>query len=203
LNKKIVLLLAGIIVPSFFMNYALAQELAPDFTLTDIDGSQFSLNNFRGRVVLLDFFATWCSPCLSEIPHLKSLNDEFGNDLVIISISVSPSTDSVEMLQQFRQDYKMNWIITRDTAGVSYDYGIQYIPTLVVIDQEGYIKHQHVGLTDESVLHEEIVSIIPEFETWSSIIIVSLLSALSIVYLKHRKRQKSQTQRTLRQNSLH
>ena len=197
MNKKIFLLLAGMVVSSFFMNYVLAQELAPDFTLTDIDGSEFSLGDFEGRVVLLDFFATWCGPCISEIPHLRSLHEEFGDDLVIISISVSPSSDSVANLQEFRQDYEMTWTIARDTAGMSDDYGIQYIPTLVVIDQEGYIKHQHVGLTDESVLHEEIISIIPEFETWISIIIVSLLSALSIVHVRHRKMRKSQTQRTL------
>jgi peroxiredoxin len=187
LNKKIVLLLASLTAPSFFMRYAFAQEFAPDFTLTDIDGSEFSLRDFGGRVVLLDFFATWCSPCVSEISNLKSLHEEFGDDLVIISISVSPSSDTAEKLQEFRQEYQMNWIIARDTIGINDEYGVQYIPTLVVIDQEGYINHKHVGLTDESVLHEEIISIIPEFGTWTSITIALLLSALSIVHGKHRK----------------
>jgi len=179
-NKKI-FLLVNIAVLIFFVRSAVAQEIAPDFNLTDIDGIQFSLSDYTEKVVLLDFFATWCGPCISEIPHLKSLHEKFGEDLVIISISVSSSSDTVESLLKFRQEHEMNWIIARDTIGVSDKYGVQYIPTLVIVDQEGYIQHRHVGLTEESVLHGEIVKIVPEFWTWPSIILLFLTLTVTIL----------------------
>jgi len=144
------------VVLSFLVRGVVAQEVAPDFTLTDIDGVEFSLSDYRGRVVLLDFFATWCGYCVAQIPHLKTLYEEFGEGLVIISISVSPSSDTVEKLQQFRQTHNINWIVARDTVGVNDEYNVPYLPTLVIIDQEGYIQHQHSGPIDESVLQEEI-----------------------------------------------
>lgn len=154
---------AGIITLAFLVGVVAAQEVAPDFTLTDIDGNDFSLSDHRGRAVLLDFFAIWCSACVAEIPHLKSLHSEFGEDLTIISISVSPASDTVEKLQQFRQTHEMEWIVARDTIGVSDRYGDIYpIPTLVLIDQEGNIQHRHSGLTDESVLREELHEIMHE-----------------------------------------
>jgi len=183
-NKKIFLLVI-ISVLILFVRSAIAQEIASDFNLTNIDGIEFSLSDYTEKVVILDFFATWCGPCVSEIPHLKSLHEEFGEDLVIISISVSPSSDTVESLLEFRQEHEMNWIIARDTIGVNDKYGVQYIPTLVIVDQKGYIQHRHVGLTEESVLHEEIVKIIPEFWTWPSIILLFL--TLTVIVLVNRK----------------
>ena len=180
-----ILLFTSLVLLSFFVRSVTAQEVAPDFTLTDIDEVEFSSSDYRGKVVLLDFFDTMCSPCLEEIPHLQSLYEEFGEDLIIISISVSPSFDTVEKLQQFRQEHEIDWIIARDTIGIYDEYDVQYIPTLVIIDQEGYIQHRHVGLTDESVLREEIYEIIPEFRTWVSIIFVFLI--LTVVAVIHKR----------------
>lgn len=190
MNRKIVLL-TSIAFLSFLAGHAVAEEIAPDFTLTDIDGIEFSLGSYRGRVVLLDFFATWCDPCVAQIPNLKSLRSEFGEGLVIISISVSPPTDTVGKLQQFRQEYEINWIIARDTVEISYEYDVQLIPTLVIIDQEGHIQHKHVGPTDESVLREEIYEIIPEFGILVTIMFVLLTLAVVVIH----KRMKALSQR--------
>ena len=185
MNRKIVLLISLTLL-SFLIRSVTAQEVAPDFTLTDIYGIEFSLSDYRGKVILLDFFDTSCIPCLEEIPHLNSLHEEFNEDLVIISISVSPSLDTVEKLQQFRQEHEIDWILARDTIGIYDEYNVQYIPTLVIVDQEGYIQRRHVGLTDESVLKEEIYEIIPEFGTWASIIFVFL--TLTVAALTHKRR---------------
>lgn len=131
---------------------------APSFTLTDIDGETFSLSDFRGSVVVLDFFATWCTPCVAEMPHLAEIHEKYGSDVVITSIA--PSTDTVELLKQFREDHNMLWRIARDTAGVSDDYGVQYIPTLVIIDQSGIIYYRNEGLTDASTLSSKIDSLL-------------------------------------------
>jgi len=139
-----------------------AYDVAPDFTLTDIDGNEFSLSEFLGKVVILDFFGSRCGPCLAEMPHLKTLREEFGEDvLAIISIGVSYG-DTVESLKQIREKYGIDWALAVDTAGVADKYSVVAIPTLVIIDPDGYKRYRHVGLTEESVLSEEVATIIPE-----------------------------------------
>ena len=137
-------------------------ELAPEFTLTDIDGNTFSLSDFRGKIVLLDFFATWCGPCRSEMPHLKATQDEFYEELVVISISVDPDYDTVERLQQFRSSYNITWTLARDTANVAAKYDVSAIPTLYVIDQNGYVTFHKVGLTEELISMLETGKLLPK-----------------------------------------
>lgn len=170
------------------MRSATAQEVAPNFNLTDIDGVKFSLNDQRGKVVLLDFFAILCSPCVTEMQHLNVLHQEFGENIIIVSISITPEVDSVEKLQQFRQANNMSWIVARDTEGMSNNYSVQIVPTLVIIDQQGYIRHRHVDLTDESVLQPEISVLIPEFGTAISLVFVFLIPAAIVVIFKRKSR---------------
>jgi len=140
------------------------KEKAPNFTLVDINGEQFSLSDHLGKVVLLDFFTTWCGPCIIEIEHLKGLYDEYSPDqLVILSISVDPYTDTVQILQNFvQQNKEMTWAVARDTDNVAYKYGVSPIPHLVIVDAEGYKRHSHIGLTSESTLGTEIDSLVSE-----------------------------------------
>ena len=162
LPLKILFIISALVLLSFSTE-VFAQQLVPDFTLTDIDGNEFSLSDYRGKVVLLDFFARWCKPCYSVIPHLKSLHEEFSEKLVILTISVDPTYDTVEDLQEFRETYGIKWSIARDIAGVSKEYEIEYIPTTIIIDQKGYLQHQHVGgQVEETTLSEEIEGLLAE-----------------------------------------
>ena len=138
-------------------------DLASDFTLTDIDGNVVSLSDYQGKVVLLDFFYIGCPGCEEWVPHLRQIYDACGERLTIISISVRPETDTISILKQYRSDNDMSWMITRDTADVSYTYGIQYVPTLFLIDGDEYIRYKHVGYNPEKVsaLIEEIEELKP------------------------------------------
>jgi len=139
-----------------------AYDAAPDFTLTDIDGNEFSLSDFLGKVVILDFFGSRCGPCLEGMSHLKTLHEEFGGDvLAIISIGVS-YVDTVGRLKEIREQYGIDWTLAVDTAGVADKYGVVAVPVLVVIDPDGYKRYRHVGPTEESVLYEEVATLIPE-----------------------------------------
>jgi cytochrome oxidase Cu insertion factor (SCO1/SenC/PrrC family) len=133
-------------------------ELAPEFTLTDIDGNTFSLSDYQGTVVLLDFFYIGCPGCEEWVPHLRQFYGAYGDKLVIISISVRPETDTVSVLNQYRSDNGMSWTITSCTADVSNNYGLQYVPTLFLIDKEGYIRYKKIGYEpgEASVFAEEI-----------------------------------------------
>ncbi len=142
-------------------NLVIGKEKAPNFTLVDINGEQFSLSDHLGTVVLLDFFATWCGPCISEIEHLKSLYNRYSpNQLVILSISVDPNSDTVQILQNFAQQNEMAWTVARDTANVADKYGVSPIPHLVIVDAEGYKMHDHIGLIGETTLRSEIDSLL-------------------------------------------
>jgi len=134
-------------------------ELAIDFTLTDIDGNTFSLSDFQGKVVILDFFARYCPPCREEMSHLKTVQDEFGSRLVVVSISVWVD-DTDENLRQFRDEFDITWIVARDTEGLRQKYEVTTLPGLFIVDQEGYIGYHHVGLTESSVLAGEVSALL-------------------------------------------
>jgi len=161
------------------------QSAAPDFTLTDINGRRFSLSDFRGRIVLIDFFATWCRPCREEIPHLKTLSNVYPNNtLVIISIDIDPVLDTELAVRKLVQEYGLTWIVippSMDSAGVANRYQVMELPTLILVDQEGYIRSRYVGLTEEEVLRSRIEVIIPEFGALTLVMTLSLMAALLLL----------------------
>lgn len=124
------------------------------YILTNTDFSEF-----RGKVVVLDFFATWCSPCIQQIPHLAEIHEKYNSSDVVI-ISIGSSTDTAKDLTQFREEHDMNWRVARDTVGAFDKYGVQYIPKLVILDQEGNISYEHEGVTSASDLADVIDSLL-------------------------------------------
>ena len=129
-------------------------NMAPDFTLQDLDGNSFMLSDFRGEIVIIDFMATWCGSCEQEIPHLETIWDE--NQVVIISIDADPSHDTEEKLRDFKDNYDAPWIWAMDTVDVSGMYKVRVIPTMVIVDQNGYIWTKYVGLTNSETINLEI-----------------------------------------------
>ena len=134
-------------------------EKAPDFTLKDIYGQEFSLSDFRGKVVILDFFMIRCAPCKAEVRELKEVLKEFGGQVVIISISVDPS-DTDKDLRDYARENGITWIVARDTADVADDYRIRAVPTLVIVDQDGCVRYRHEGLTSSEVLKDEVAELL-------------------------------------------
>jgi len=137
------------------------REIAPSFKLTDIDGTEFSLEDFKGKIVILDFFYIRCPPCKAEISHLTQVFERYHQkNVVIISISIDLHYDTVQRLQQFREENGIGWLIARDTMGVADEYNVRAVPTLVIIDQNGNVGFRHVGLTSASTLLSEIESLL-------------------------------------------
>ena len=130
--------------------------LAPDFSLTDLDGNTFSLTDFRGQIVIIDFMATWCGPCRMQMPYNKLVWEEFGDKIILISIDIN-IMESEEILKTFAQEYPYaTWIWARDTAKLIEVYKVVSIPMTIIIDQEGYIRFIHVRVTSSSTLIQEI-----------------------------------------------
>jgi thiol-disulfide isomerase/thioredoxin len=120
------------------------------YALTDAEFSEF-----RGKIVLIDCFATWCQPCIIEFDHLKEVNDKYDSSEVVV-VSVGSSGDSVTGLRQFKKDYNMDWLVARDTVEVFNEYNVESIPTLVILDQNGNTHYRNVGVTDASTLMNKI-----------------------------------------------
>ena len=133
--------------------------LAPDFTLTDVDGNTFRLSDLQGKVVVLEFMRTTCSACVSEGPYLRDLRTKFGGDVVMVSLSVDPVGDTDNILRNYRNQNMMGWSAIRDTAQVYQKYSVQATPTIFIIDKNGYIRYQHEGVTESTPLVVEIGSL--------------------------------------------
>ena len=117
---------------------------APDFTLNDLQGHPFKLSDQKGKVVFLDFWATWCPPCRMSIPELMKLHEAYsGKDVEIVSISLD---DNPRKVLQFvtENNIKHTQLFAGDSQ-VERIYGVRGIPTFVVIDKEGKIAHMWTG----------------------------------------------------------
>jgi peroxiredoxin len=129
---------------------------APDFTLEDLRGNSVTLSDYRGKVVLLDFWATWCPPCRRSIPEMVDLQERYGEEgLVILGVSLDdPARASDEFLREFKDANRMNYTVLRGNQAVVADYfGDERfsIPTLFVVNRQGRIVDKHVGFRPGAV----------------------------------------------------
>jgi serine/threonine protein kinase/tetratricopeptide (TPR) repeat protein/thiol-disulfide isomerase/thioredoxin len=123
----------------------LAGQPAPGFTLQDLNGQQVSLSDFKGKVVLLDFWATWCPPCVEAIPHLEALHQKYTDaGLAVIGLNDEPNQTKVREFAKGRISY-----VALVNADRSFrEYGIRVIPTLFYIDREGMVRYQESGFSE-------------------------------------------------------
>lgn len=117
---------------------------AQDFTITDLDGNEVSLSDFRGKKVFLNFWATWCPPCKAEMPEIEKVYQETkDSDLVILAVEIGEPLDTVKT---FIEDNKYNFKVLLDSdKDVATTYGISAIPTSFFIDEDGNIISKRVG----------------------------------------------------------
>jgi len=141
---------------------------APSFTLPDLNGKQVSLSDFEGKVVILDFWATWCLPCVKEIPHFIALYDEYG-DQEVAMVGISTDNEDVSVVNSFVRKHRINYPILMADGLVQATYGgIRNIPTTFVIDQAGRIRYKYIGYRDKSVFETAIKTLLAGTESESS-----------------------------------
>src|SRR5712671_4102323 len=136
-------------------------EGAPAFQLNDLEGEPLSLAEAKGKIVLLNFWATWCGPCRAEIADLVDLQKRYADKLEIIALATDE--EDAGQVRRFVLDSGINYRVAMAPDGVRREYGgIAALPTSFVIDAQGRIVQKHVGLNDPTIYELEVKAMLGE-----------------------------------------
>lgn len=127
---------------------------APAFDLASLDGRQVSLESLAGRPAVIDFWATWCAPCIRQIPVLNALQDAYGDAVSVIGIAVD--TGGEEIVAPFAEKHEIAYTVLLGEEGLAQDFGAIGFPTLFVLDGEGRIVEAHVGIVTMEELEDAL-----------------------------------------------
>ncbi len=171
IHPRFILFLVTVLPLSLFPLFTAAQEQqptirfvrnpdpAPDFKLTSLDGKPVTLADSHGKVILLNFWATWCGPCRAEIPDLVELQNKYNNRLQILGLVVDD--DDQDAIKGFVEKFGINYPVALATNDIRMQYGgIAALPTSFVLDAEGRIVQKHEGLRDPVLYETEIRSLL-------------------------------------------
>lgn len=166
--KKPLIVIALLIVGASVVILMPRQQIGPevlDIPLTDVDGNKFTLSDFRGRVIVLEFMTTRCPLCVDEIDHLRSVEEKYGDQITIILVSVDVF-EKPDQLKEYMDRYNIGWKVAKDeyktesgwsrSGDMTHEIGVRGTPTIVIFDREGNINHINEGLMVEAALTKNI-----------------------------------------------
>ena len=123
------------------------ENFAPDFSFTSMQGEYIALEDLKGKVVVLDFWGTWCPPCVESVPELRNLHKRYSKEPSFVLIGISSDHDE-EAWRQFTEKNKMVWPQYRDEdRRIQKAFGVRAFPTYIVIDHEGIVRFQSIGFS--------------------------------------------------------
>jgi cytochrome c biogenesis protein CcmG/thiol:disulfide interchange protein DsbE len=138
------------------------RQKAPDFTLRDSEGRQVKLSDYAGKVVLLNFFATWCAPCRVEIPWFMDFEKEF-KDRGFAVLGVSMDEDGWEAVKPYIERMRVNYRVLMGDSLVSDLYGgVESLPTSFMIDRNGRVARVHIGLVNRNEYQNDINALLDQ-----------------------------------------
>lgn len=129
--------------------------IAPAFSLPDLDGRQVQLSSLRGRVVVVDFWATWCAPCVLQIPVLNAFQTRHaGSEVVVLGVSVD--VDGEDVVRDFAAQHGIRYPVLLGDESLAREFGAQGFPSLFVIAPDGSIDSSHVGVLEGDALEDAV-----------------------------------------------
>ena len=132
-----------------------SRKAAPDFTLTDSKGAPVRLSDYQGKAVLLDFWATWCHGCKTEIPWYIEFQDKYkDNGLAVIGVSMDD--DGWKSVKPFLEQNKLNYPVVIGDRVLGERYNVDSMPVTLLIDRDGRIADSHSGMVDKDAFENEI-----------------------------------------------
>ncbi len=155
-----ILLIGGIaIADSLFADHKIPKvgDRAPDFTLQGLDGKEHKLSVYKGKVLLINFWGTFCPPCVREMPAMQRMYDKYkGEDFEILAINLDESTVSV---QSFVKQYKLHFPILMDKNTIRRKYGVSSYPTSFFVDKNGKITEIVIQEMDDAFIESRIIAL--------------------------------------------
>jgi peroxiredoxin len=148
--KTLLLAIAGLLLSTEPAAAVLQKgDKAPAIKMTTTSGQPITLNNYKGYVLVMDFFATWCIPCKESIPHMNSLNRKYGKQgLQILGVSVDEGED--REVKSFIGERKISYPVAIADEDMQTEYGLRSIPTVYVINKKGMIAEKYQGYSDQT-----------------------------------------------------
>jgi peroxiredoxin len=123
-------------------------QLAPPVKVVTTSGQRVTLANYKGYVLVMDFFATWCTPCRESVPYLIGLNRQYGKQgLQILGVSVDEGSDKI--VKEFIADKGINYPVAMTDGDIVADYGLRSVPAIFVIDKKGIVAERYLGYSED------------------------------------------------------
>lgn len=135
-----------------------AQQLFPNFKVKGFDNREISLAQYRGKVVILDLFATWCPPCRMEIPHFVELQQAYLGKVAVVGLSYDQG--AAKDVLQFAKDMKINYDIYWGSEEIAQFVGLRGIPHTLVLDAQGHVVKSYIGYQDKAVFEKDIEDLV-------------------------------------------
>ena len=132
---------------------------AADFSLQDLGGKNVKLSDYKGKVVLLDFWATWCPPCRASIPGLEKIHKAY-KDRGLVILAVSLDEGGWDEVKSFIADSGITYTVLKGTDDVSEQYQVRSIPMILILDKEGRITKRYLGFGNEEDLEKDIKAVL-------------------------------------------
>jgi peroxiredoxin len=132
-----------------------AGDKARDFELSTLDGGTAKLSDYKGKKIILNFWATWCGPCRAEMPEMQKYSAENG-DVAMLAVNLSDSEPSLNTVKQYVEEGGYTFPILLDENGLYRHYEVLTMPTTYFIDSEGHIAYRHLGPMTYELMEEQI-----------------------------------------------
>jgi thiol-disulfide isomerase/thioredoxin len=137
----------------------LSDPPAADFVLKDLNGNSVALSDYRGKVVLLEFWATWCPPCRATMPAIEKIYKAY-KDKGLVVLAISLDNGDWDFVKSFAASYGVTYTILKGTDDIQTKYGVRAIPTTVILDKNGRIAKRYLGFGNEDDFEKDIKAIL-------------------------------------------
>jgi len=159
MSKKLIFVLVAVLALQTGCTKNKQPDTAADFTLQDMSGKNVRLSDYKGKVVLLEFWATWCPPCRASVPGLEKLHNNY-KDKGLVVLAVSMDEGGWDEVRSFITEHRITYSVLKGTDDIAVQYQVRSIPLILVLNKEGKISKRYLGFGSDEDLEQDIKAIL-------------------------------------------